>query len=244
MSSGVLSSGMCQVPTSLIMRDSSGSFCPADGNASADALPTIRLVGCPRPCRRPGSDPRSGRTLAHDVARPLVLAQSEEARLTQPAGAGPLGEADLGDEPRLDPVGALRQRLDGLAEGRLVRLERVELLAQVRQRPGVEPGADLAGVAQDAVLVVADEQRAEADARALRLGEAADHDLLLEEALELEPVTRAAGAVRRIGALGDHALPALRARALVRRSRRAVQRLAQREGVARHDDVLERRAPA
>src|SRR4051812_40871480 len=46
MSSGVWSSGMCQVPTSLIMRDSSGSICPADGNGSWTVLPTMRLVDC------------------------------------------------------------------------------------------------------------------------------------------------------------------------------------------------------
>jgi hypothetical protein len=52
----------------------------------------------------------------------------------------------------------------------------------------VEPGADLARVAQPAVGVVADEQRAEAGAGALRVGPAAHDELLLVHALELEPV--------------------------------------------------------
>ena len=58
-------------------------------------------------------------------------------------------------------------------------------------------------------VVVADEQRAQADACALRIGEPADDELLRRLALHLQPVLRAPMLVRRAAALGDHALPAL-----------------------------------
>ena len=76
----------------------------------------------------------------------------------------------------------------------------------------VEACADLAGVAQTLVLLVAHQQRAEVRARPLRRGEAADHELLLEVALELEPVARAGGrAVRAVCALRDQPFEALAA---------------------------------
>lgn len=74
----------------------------------------------------------------------------------------------------------------------------------------VEAGADLAGVAQRAaaVVVVADQQRAEAGARAGRVGPATDHQLLGADALELEPVRRAGpGPVGRVRPLGDQPFP-------------------------------------
>jgi len=51
---------------------------------------------------------RGIRNLAHDLRGGLVLAQTLERRMAQVAVARPLGEVDLGDERRLDPVGALR----------------------------------------------------------------------------------------------------------------------------------------
>ncbi len=54
----------------------------------------------------------------------------------------------------------------------------------------------------------AQQQRAEAGARALRVGIATDHELLPLPALELDPVGRPAGPVGRRHALADHALEA------------------------------------
>ena len=89
-----------------------------------------------------------------------------------------------------------------------------------------KPVPTLPGEDEVVALEVADEQRAEADARALRIGEAADHELLRRLALHLQPVRRAAVLVRRVAPLRDDALPALAARALprlriVERARRA-----------------------
>ena len=57
---------------------------------------------------------------------------------------------------------------------------RVELRAQVQQQLRVEAGADLPGEHEVVVLEIADEQRAEPDARALGIGESADDELLGE----------------------------------------------------------------
>ena len=51
-----------------------------------------------------------------------------------------------------------------------------------------EAGADPAAEDQLPAFVVADQQRADARARAFRIGEAADHELLLADALGLDPV--------------------------------------------------------
>src|SRR5262249_10795336 len=126
------------------------------------------------------------RTLAHDIRRCLVVAQAEILGVSKLAVRGPLTEPDLGDEMRPHPV---RTGLaDAIAERGGVLFEPVELLAQRHERLRVEAGTDLARVAQIATFVVAHEQRAEPDATALRLGEAADDELLLGFALELQPV--------------------------------------------------------
>src|SRR6185436_12524692 len=87
-------------------------------------------------------------------------------------------------------------------------LEVVELRAQLDERRVGVAGADLAGVGEAAAVVVADEERAESDAAALGVGEAADDELLAQEALGLEPVRAAARAVGLIAPLGDDALEA------------------------------------
>src|SRR3954447_21038548 len=76
--------------------------------ATATPAPTASVAMAVEAAMRPSDTPgRRGQTggsaLAHDRARGLVVAQAEEARMAQPPGAGPLGEADLGDELRLDP---------------------------------------------------------------------------------------------------------------------------------------------
>jgi hypothetical protein len=52
----------------------------------------------------------------------------------------------------------------------------------------VEAGPDLAGVDQLVAAVVAEQQSAEAVPGPLRVGVAADHQLLLVDAFELQPV--------------------------------------------------------
>src|SRR5207244_336263 len=83
-----------------------------------------------------------------------------------------------------------------------------------RQRVLVEPGADLPRVPELApLLVVADENGSEAGTRPRGVGVAGDHELLLADALELEPVLDAAARpVGPVSALGDQPLPAPPAR--------------------------------
>src|SRR5215468_4706789 len=84
---------------------------------------------------------------------------------------------------------------------------------QAVQRLPVEAGADLAGVGELVTgIVVAEQQGAEPGAGPPRVGEAADDEFLAGFALELQPVLGPAGAVGRIGALGDDTLPAALAR--------------------------------
>ena len=106
----------------------------------------------------------------------------------------PFDEGDLHDDLGPHPVRAQARQPDGLGERRLRDLERIEPRAQVQQQLRVEARADLPG--EDEVgrpsLEVADQQRAQADAGSLRIGEPADHELLRRLALHLQPVRRAA----------------------------------------------------
>ena len=69
-----------------------------------------------------------------------------------------------------------------------------------------EAGAGASRVDELAVLVIAEEQRADSINIIRGQGEAADDKLLLVNALELAPVAGAAGDVFAVGALGDDAL--------------------------------------
>ena len=80
---------------------------------------------------------------------------------------------------------------------------------QLDQVALVEAGADLARVHQQPALVNTQQERAQADARAGRIGEAADDELLTVQALDLQPVPAAAVAVDAVGQLADHSLQAL-----------------------------------
>src|SRR5262249_26876732 len=81
-------------------------------------------------------------------------------------------------------------------------------LAQVEQRFARVAGADLARVDQPlaVVAVVADQERAQAHPRALRVGESADDELLAADALDLHPPRPAARDVGAVQLLADDAL--------------------------------------
>jgi hypothetical protein len=147
------------------------------------------------------------RLLADDLRRLLVRAQALERRVPQSTVVAPLGERDLGDELGLDPVRALGlEAAWGIHERGLILLERQQKLVELREGLIVETGADLSGIAQLAVLIDAEQQGAESLARALRIGEAADHHLLPARAFRLDPVARPEPvAIGRLGAFRDHA---------------------------------------
>src|SRR5215471_1776578 len=102
----------------------------------------------------------------------------------------PFDEPDLHHDLGTNPVAATRQAF-AFRERRLLDRKRIETRSQIEQKFRVETSADFAGECEVVAVVVADEQRAEADASALRIGEAADDELLRRFDLHLEPVLRA-----------------------------------------------------
>src|SRR5690606_5739688 len=70
-------------------------------------------------------------------------------------------------------------------------------------------GPDAADEAQSVAVVEPDQQRAEVRPSAARRGEASDHRIDFAQDLDLEPLARAAGPIRTVGALGDDPLGAV-----------------------------------
>src|SRR5437588_2769379 len=99
--------------------------------------------------------------------------------MTQRAIVAPLRERHLGNKVRRDPVRALRRiAARRIYECRFRLLALFELGQQLAQEFVVEAGANLAGIAKLAVVVITKQKRAETFARTLRIGEAADDHLL------------------------------------------------------------------
>ena len=136
----------------------------------------------------------------------LVLAHPFPCRMAQTAVGRPLRELDLTDQLGAHPVRSCRAG-NSRREWRRGRRERVESTAQLHRCPAGEARADLADVDQLAVGIVhPEEQRTDAAAPALRVGEPPDDELLLLDALGLQPCPPATGHVGRVATLRDHAL--------------------------------------
>ena len=95
---------------------------------------------------------------------------------------------------------------DGAREGGCGPHAPLERGAHVLELRRGEPAADPARVHQLAILPGAEVQRSEPGARALGPREAHDHEVVNPVRADLEPVGRAAGAIRRVRLLGDDAL--------------------------------------
>src|SRR2546426_12225526 len=169
--------------------------------------------------------------------------------MAEPAVAGLLHEADLGDELRLEPRRVAQARRVDEGGGRPTKPRKA--LGQIGERLAREAGAHLARVAQLAVVEGADEQRAEVRARALGRRVAADHELLFRADFHLAPRRGAlAGLVRRRFVLGHDALePALarrleRLEAIAPEPPREAQRAAGAHFLLEHRAALGERAPA
>ncbi len=89
---------------------------------------------------------------AHDLARRLVLPERNEARVAKDPVAGEFAEGDLRDEHGLQPMRPLAVGARHL-ERRLLDLERRHSLHQLLDQPGIEAGADLAGVGELALFL-------------------------------------------------------------------------------------------
>src|SRR5205085_4834736 len=96
---------------------------------------------------------------------------------------------ELPDEPRLDVMHAFAGGGDVARKGRIVDLELVQPGPQIQELLAIEPGADLAGVAEGlaVVVVVAHQKGSQPDARPLGVCERADNEFLPAGALDLEP---------------------------------------------------------
>ncbi len=146
--------------------------------------------------------------LAHHLFCGLVLANALERALADQGAAGPAAEVHLDHEFRLDPFHASPQAflLGDFLQRRVLARDLVEPALKIALHLLAPPGADPAGVAQHALLVIAEQQRAD-QAAALVGGLVADDDqLLIVGAFDLKPIAGATGVIRRIGALRHDAL--------------------------------------
>ena len=122
------------------------------------------------------------------------------------AGGRPFGEFYFADEFRLHP-----RDVPTFAAGRWIAKRRFfnatlfKFGGDLLERLGSETCADATGVLQFIVLVIAEEQGSESDARAFGLRVTTNDELLLLDALYFEPTRRAGLLVRAVGPLGDDA---------------------------------------
>src|SRR5207249_5298088 len=86
--------------------------------------------------------------------------------------------------------------------------ERAETRGELVQPRAVEAGAGAARIDERAVVVDAQVDGAQPHARPLRVGVAADHELLALDALDLAPLGAATAEVARLSPLRDHAFQA------------------------------------
>src|SRR5919204_5751996 len=155
---------------------------PSSGYSTLAGWRPRRCAGRPAP-----SACRSSRSLPYHLARALVVPEPQEPGMAQLPLTGPFAEADLGDQLRPHPMHP-RAGESPDRERRLVLLQRGQPPPEALEQLVVEAGPDLAGVDQLVAAVVAEQQSAEAVPGPLRVGVAADHQLLLVDALELQPV--------------------------------------------------------
>src|SRR5262245_14904733 len=150
--------------------------------------------------------------LPYDIGGVLVVPQALEPRVPSLPIGRPFAEAHLGDQAGLHPVHTGPRQAAAVERGPVLFQGGQPGMQAVQGLP-VEAGADLAGVDElVAGVVVAEQQGAEPGAGPAWVSEAADDEFLAALALELQPVPGPAGAVGRIGTLGDDPLPAAGAR--------------------------------
>ena len=148
--------------------------------------------------------------LAHHLPRRLILAHALIRRLPHAVAMRPAVEIDLHHHLRVHPDRRARTALllrQGV-EGGLVALERLEFAVQVARALMGETGAGAAGIAQFAVIVDAEHQRADRMRVRARGRKARDHEFLPVRTFGLDPVVAAAGMIGRVGALRDDAFQA------------------------------------
>src|SRR5215216_4938210 len=101
---------------------------------------------------------------------------------------GPLNESNLHGDLRLYPVRAQSRQTFGYSEWRFWNFEFVELFAQIQEQFRIESSSDLSRENEVVTFVITNQQRAQADALALRIRKAADQKILRQLAFHLEPL--------------------------------------------------------
>src|SRR5215472_5524925 len=91
--------------------------------------------------------PCLARNFPDDLGGVLVVAQALEAGVAQLSVGGPFAEADLSDQPGLNPVHAGARQLADV-ERRMVLLQAGQQSVQAVQRCLAEASADLAGIGE------------------------------------------------------------------------------------------------
>ena len=139
-----------------------------------------------------------------DVAGRFVIAQAVEHRMADHALAGHPGKTHFGQQLRFEPVHSARLGAAGrVGQRRAGAAQWLQALVQAVQGGAAEATADLAGIAQLAGVMQAQQQGAETVAAAFRVGVAEHHELLALLALELDPVVAAALDIGAVPALAD-----------------------------------------
>ena len=144
------------------------------------------------------------------VARVFVGADALVAGVSQQAVLGPFGEFHLHDRLGVQPYDALaRARLRRVGERRVRSLEAFERGQQLARGRFAQSRAHASDVREPAVLVLPQQERADPAHALGGLRVSADDEFPLVSAFQLDPVSVANAAVRRIGPLAHHAFEML-----------------------------------
>src|SRR3982074_2651905 len=92
-------------------------------------------------------------TLSHDLGRSLVVSQAAEARVPQLAVLRPLGQANFGTQPRLNPVYVTPRQSMGV-ERAVINFQLRQPLAEALQSCRIETRPDFSCIEQFAGSVV------------------------------------------------------------------------------------------
>jgi hypothetical protein len=140
-----------------------------------------------------------------DVGGRLVLAQGDEAALTDRTVARDLGELDLGDEFRAQPGDAGF----GFGKGGLFRDELLESFNETESFAVGESGADFSAGDEFSIFERSEEERAEAAERSLWFGISADDKLLPGTAFRFEPIAPGSLEIAPAGLFAEDAFEAV-----------------------------------
>src|SRR5262252_2483700 len=101
---------------------------------------------------------------------------------------GPLNKADLDNDLRLNPLGSQARQTYSPGERSLWYLEVIELRSQIEKQLSVKAGSNLPRKNKIVTVKVANQQGTQAYSFPLRIGKAANNELLGQLAFHLQPI--------------------------------------------------------